>query len=317
MNLSTVDLNLLVALDALLEERNVTRAAARVGLSQPGMSSALARLRRLFNDPLLVREGQSFALTVRAESLVQPVREALTLVERALTDRPGFDPARDECTIRVSCSDYSVLVLIAPLVRQLAVEAPLVTIEVQPRSLNPAQSLRHAETDLVIEPTAVMEGATLPSQELMRDRWLCCVWSGNSRFGDTLSLETYLELGHVVYSMGGQTPRSLADVHLERAGVHRRIEFSVGSFFLAPVLLQGTDLATLVLDRVVPLLQRTASVRVVEPPLAIPHITQAMWWSPARTTDPAHRWVRSRIRDIAAGLDDPLPKPKVRRQTSN
>ena len=123
MSLAGVDLNLLVALDALLAERSVTRAAERVGLSQPGMSNTLARLRKLFGDPLLVREGLTLVPTPRAEALRQPVQEALSLIEHALHNRPGFDPARDYVTLTVSCSDYSLLMLIGPLVRRLAAAA--------------------------------------------------------------------------------------------------------------------------------------------------------------------------------------------------
>src|SRR5919201_671414 len=119
MELAGVDLNLLVAFDALMQERSVTRAASRVGLSQPGMSNALARLRKLFGDPLLVREGTTLVPTPRAESLRQPVREALSVIQDALDTRDGFDPASSQMTFTVSCSDYSLLMLIGPLVRRL------------------------------------------------------------------------------------------------------------------------------------------------------------------------------------------------------
>ncbi|OJX70986.1 MAG: hypothetical protein BGO95_11665 [Micrococcales bacterium 73-13] len=227
----------------------------------------------------------------------------MSLIRRALEDRPAFDPTTDAGTLRVSCSDYSTVVLIAPLVRELTAEAPGVTVEVQPRSVDPVGSLLRAETDLVIEPTAVMRGVSLPSQGLFRDRWLCCLWAGNSRVGDSVSRAEFAELGRIVYSMGRGSPRSFADEHLERSGLRRRAEFAVESFFLAPHLLQGTELVALVPERVVPLLERMASIRVVEPPLEIPEIVQTMWWSPARTTDPAHQWLRERIAAVAARME--------------
>lgn len=304
MNLGSVDLNLLVALDALLAERNVTRAANRVGLSQPGMSSALARLRKLFDDPLLVREGTTLMATPRAEALVQPVREALGIIQRALDSRIGFDPGTDECTVTIGCSDYSVLLLIGPLVRRLSAEAPGVTIQIRPRSPDPARMLRDGEADLVIEPTEIMEQATPPlaSQRLFADRWLCCVWAGNSQVGDELSLQTYLRLGHVVYSTAAHMPGATVDTYLARAALPRRVEFIVQSFLLAPTLLEGTDLITMVLERAVPLLRRTADIRLLEPPLPVPPLIQALWWSPHRTTDPALAWVRAKIGQIAAEL---------------
>jgi len=305
MNLGSVDLNLLVALDALLAERNVTRAANRVGLSQPGMSSALARLRKLFEDPLLVREGTTLVATARAEALVRPVREALDIIQGALDARLDFNPGTDECTVTISCSDYSVLMLIGPLVRRLAAEAPGVTIQIRPRSPDPSRTLRDGAADLVIEPTEIMGDVPLPSQRLFTDRWLCCVWEGNSQVGDELSLPTYLQLGHVVYSMAAGLPAAVVDTYLARTALPRRVEFIVESFLLAPALLEGTDLITLVLERAVPLLRRTAAIRLLDPPLQLPPISQRLWWSPHRTTDPALAWVRAKIGEIAAGLNTP------------
>lgn len=307
VNLSNVDLNLLVALDALLEQRSVTRAAAKVGISQPGMSSALGRLRKLFGDPLLVRDGSGLSATARAQMLAQPVREALMIVQQALDNRIGFDPAQDSCTLAVSCSDYSLLILIGPLIRRLAIEAPGVTIEVQPRWPDPAKRLRDGTTDLVIEPPEIMSGVAMPTKSLFVDRWLCCVWDGNTQVGDDMPLGTYLDLGHIGYSIGAGQPTAFVDTHLSHLGVRRRVEFSVESFLLAPILLQGTDLVTLVLERTVPLLERTASIRLLEPPVDLPPLTQTMWWSPSRTTDPSHRWLRDRICEVASALDSTEP----------
>src|SRR6188472_2558450 len=141
MNLGGLDLNLLVALDALLSERSVTRAAQRVGLSQPGMSNALARLRKQCGDPLLVRQGAVLVPTPRAEALAGPVRDALDLIRGAIEDPTPFDPARDRRSFRVSCSDYTVLMLIGPLVRGLAADAPGLAVEVIPRLPDAGQAL--------------------------------------------------------------------------------------------------------------------------------------------------------------------------------
>jgi len=303
MNLAGVDLNLLVSLEALLAERSVTRAADRVGLSQPGMSNTLARLRKLFDDPLLVREGLGLVPTPRAESLRQPVQEALSLIRHALDDRPGFDPASDQTTFTVSCSDYSLLMLIGPLVRRLAAAAPGLTIQVMPRVPDAVRLLRDGEADLVIEPVEIMPDVTLPRTRLFADRWLCCVWEDTAAVGDRMTLETYLRLGHVVYSGVRGHPVALPDTYLAQAKVPRRIEFTVESFLLAPFLLQGTDLVTLVPERAAAHLRRTAAVRFLEPPLRLPPITEMLWWNPRHTADPAHAWLRARISEIAAELD--------------
>src|SRR5437763_3899178 len=177
MELAGVDLNLLVALNALLDERSVTRAAGRVGLSQPGMSNTLARLRKLFGDPLLVREGLTLVPTPRADALRQPVADALGLIQHALDERPAFSPATDRAAFTVSCSDYSVLMLIGPLARRLAAAAPGVTIQVLPRARDAVRLLRDGDADLVIEPAEIMPEVALPARRLFADRWLCCVWA--------------------------------------------------------------------------------------------------------------------------------------------
>jgi LysR family nod box-dependent transcriptional activator len=307
MDLARVDLNLLVAFDALMDERSVTRAASRLSLSQPGMSNTLARLRKLFGDPLLVREGLTLVPTPRAEALRQPVRDALAIIRAALDQRTGFDPAADDATWTVSCSDYSLLMLIGPLVRRLAATAPGVTIRVLPRAPDPVGLLREGTADLVIEPAEIMpEDARLASLRLFADRWLCCVWAGNPSVGDQMTLDAYLRLGHLVYSMGRGQPPSIVDQHLERSRLPRRIEFTVESFLLAPFLLEGTELVTVVPERAVPHLRRTADIRVLEPPVALPAITEMLWWHPRHGANPAHAWIRARIAEIAAEFG-PLP----------
>jgi LysR family transcriptional regulator, nod-box dependent transcriptional activator len=303
MNLGGLDLNLLVALDALLSERSVTRAAQRVGLSQPGMSNALARLRRLLDDPLLVRQGATLVPTARAEALIGPVQEALELIRSALDAQRSFDPASDRRSFRLSCSDYSVLMLISPLVRALASEAPGVLVEVIPRIADAGRALLNGDVDLVIEPPEIMGDTELDSLRLWDDRWECCVWEGNARVGKRMTMERYTALGHLIYSMGGSgQPVALPDLHLGRLGVARRIEVSVESFLLAPFLLQGTDLVTLIPKRAEPFLRRTGDIRVLEAPVEFPPLVETLWWHPRATADPGHAWLRARIGAVAATL---------------
>jgi LysR family transcriptional regulator, nod-box dependent transcriptional activator len=303
MNLGGLDLNLLVALDALLSECSVTRAAQRVGLSQPGMSNALGRLRRLFDDPLLVRQGSTLVPTSRAEALIGPVHEALELIRSALDAPTHFDPVIDRRSFRLSCSDYSVLILIGPLVRALGADAPGVVVEVLPRLADAGRALVNGDVDLVIEPPEIMGNADLESLRLWDDRWACCVWEGNTRVGKRMTMERYTALGHLIYSMGatGQ-PVALPDIHLGRLGVPRRIEVSVESFLLAPFLLQGTDLVTLIPKRAEAFLRRTGAIRVLEPPIELPALVETLWWHPRSTADPAHAWLRRRIDEVANRL---------------
>ncbi|HET6167862.1 MAG TPA: LysR family transcriptional regulator [Marmoricola sp.] len=303
MHLSGLDLNLLVAFDALLSERSVTRAAQRVGLSQPGMSNALGRLRRLLNDPLLVRQGATLVPTARAEALVAPVHEALELIRGALDAPLRFDPATDRRSFRLSCSDYSVLMLIGPLVRALAAEAPAVVVEVVPRLADAPRALANGDVDLVIEPPEIMGDADLESLRLWDDYWACCVWEGNTHVGKRMTLERYTALGHLIYSMGGAgQPVALPDLHLGRLGIPRRIEVSVESFLLAPFLLQGTDLVTLIPKRAEAFLRRIGDIRVLESPIDLPGLVETLWWHSRSTTDPAHAWLRTRIGAVASTL---------------
>jgi len=303
MELGAVDLNLLVALDALLRERSVTRAAARVGLSQPGMSNALARLRRLFDDPLLVRRGSTLVPTPRAQALVTPVQEALELIRGALRAPATFDPASDRRAFRLSCSDYSVLMIVGPLVRALAEEAPGLSVEVLPRLADAGRALANGEIDLVIEPAEIMGDVDLASLRLWEDRWMCCVWAGNAHVKHRMTLERYMSLGHLVYSMGGSgQPVALPDRHIAGLGLERRIEVSVESFLLAPFLLQGTDLVTLVPQRAEAFLRRTGDIRILPAPVDLPILVEMLWWHPRADPDPAHAWLRTRIARVSDAL---------------
>jgi LysR family transcriptional regulator, nod-box dependent transcriptional activator len=303
MNLAGLDLNLLVALDALLSERSVTRAAQRVGLSQPGMSNALARLRGAFDDPLLVRQGAVFVPTSRAEALAGPVRDALSLIRDAIGTPAAFDPGCDHRAFRLSCSDYSVLMLIGPLVRTLAAEAPGLSVEVLPRLADAGRALSSGSVDLVIEPPEIMGRTDLPTIRLWDDRWMCCVWDGNARVGKRMTLDVFTSLGHLIYSMGGGgQPVALPDLALSRLRIDRRIDLSVESFLLAPFLLQETDLVTLVPARAETFLRRTGAIRLLEPPVQIPELVEMLWWHPRASADPAHAWLRTRIGELANSL---------------
>ncbi|GAA2326697.1 LysR family transcriptional regulator [Streptomyces kunmingensis] len=305
MNLRNIDLNLLVALDALLTERNVSRAGRRLGLSQPAASSALARLRKLFQDPLLVRRGREFTLTTEAERLAQPVREILSLVERTIANRPEFDPRTDTRMFRISASDYATLILLSPFMQYAAAEAPGVTIHVIPRSSDPRQLLRTGEADLVIEPRELLGDTSFPSQGLFSDRWLCAVDAAHPAAPQgRLSLEAYLQLPHCVYSIGPDRELDFADQHLARLGTQRRIELTVESFLLVPFLIRGTTLASLVLERAARQLAAAATgIQLLPAPLPLPDIHETMHWHPGHDTDPAHLWLREQLLACAQNLD--------------
>lgn len=303
MNLRTIDLNLLVVLDALLAECSVSRAGQRIGLSQPATSAALGRLRQMFGDPLLVRAGRGLVRTRVAEELVVPLRETLGQIEQLIVERPEFEPREAERSFTISASDYATLVLLAPFVRALAAEAPGITIDLLPRFRDVGELLTSDRADIVIEPRELIAASRFPSRPLYSDRWLCAVDAGNPSVpGDRLTLEQYLHLPHITYGIGLDRQPSLADQHLAGLGMKRRIEVTLESFLLVPFFLRGTGMVSVMLERAVRLLADHAAVRTLEPPVALPDIHEEMLWHPRHTQDPGHRWLRNRLQAAAAEL---------------
>jgi LysR family transcriptional regulator, nod-box dependent transcriptional activator len=309
LNLRNVDLNLLVVLDALLAERNVSKAARRIGLSQSAMSAALGRLRVVFRDPLLVRSGRNLALTQGAEELIIPVREILSRVEQTISERPQFNPGTASRSFSISASDYATLVLLVPFVRRLLVEAPNVTIHILPRFRDVAQVLKTDQADMVIEPRELFADIRFPSQVLFGDRWLCAVDAKNPHVpNNRLTMKQYMQLPHLVYSIGTDRQLNLADQHVGQLGLRRRIDVTVESFLLVPFLLEGTSMVSLILERAARRLAGMTRVRTLNPPLLLPDIHEALYWHPRHTSDPGHRWLRERLAVIASELHSRGPQ---------
>lgn len=302
-DLRSIDMNLLVDLDALLATRSVTDAARRVNLSQSAMSGSLARLRKLFGDPLLVRNGRTLTTTARADALADPIREILKQVQGVLAEPETFSPSTSQRTFTISASDYATATLIAPMLRSLTTEAPNVTVNVRPRTENVRQLLRDDRVDLAIEPRELMGEITLPNAVLFRDRWVCIMdASGRRKSRKKLDLKTFLARPHVVYSIGPELELDVADRELEQQKLTRRVELTIESFLLVPLLVKGTDLVSLVLERSTRLYP-LEGLTLVEPPVPVPDITEAMYWNPGRTEDPGHRWLRSKLLAAAADLE--------------
>lgn len=300
-DLRRIDLNLLVDLDALLHTRSVTEAGRRLHLSQSAMSGSLARLRRLFDDPLMVKAGRTLTLTGRAEALIQPVQEILQRLEAIFEEQDEFAPSTAARSFSISASDYGTAILLGPLIKTLAAEAPNVTINLLPRSEDVLSLLRQDRADLVIEPRETMGQSNFPNRLLFTDRWLCMLDSTLHDHSD-LNLNDYLAMPHMMYSIGKDRRLNLADQHLASLGIERRVELTVESFLMAPLLIRGTRLACLVLERSTTMLPMEG-LRLAEPPISVPDINMAMYWNPRHTNDAGHRWFRSRVSAAAAALD--------------
>jgi len=293
MNLSQFDLNLLVSLDALLIERNVTRAGQRVGLSQPAMSGTLSRLRDLFKDELLVRVGRQLELTPLAQELAPQLRQQLQGVEDLLNARRSFIPSTEQRTFSIAASDYVVFLLLQPLVARMAEQAPGVKLQFVRLDTGSVDRLGEDAIDFAILPSYLQ--AHFPSEPLFSERWVCVVWSGNLRVGKTLSEALYLDLPHLAFSMPNEGAGSAADVHLSQLGVNRCIAAWTESFILSPFLVRGTEMVTLVHERVARALQAAADARIITAPYDLPELKEVLLWNPRRTTDPPHLWMREQI----------------------
>jgi len=299
---SSIDFNLLIVLAALLEERNLTRAGEKVNISQPAMSGALAKLRRHFDDELLVREGHRSQLTPLAERLLPDVRDTMSQVERTLDARQWFDPATSTRTFSISISDYAVSVLVDPLLRLARQMAPGVGLTLNPISPGMEESDRGLlQHDLLIAPVGFrFLGA---SRELFRDRFVCIADAANPRLtGGKLSLEDLGEMPYAVATFADPTAISHADRVLDELGVHRRIQVSAMGWLPLPFIVAGTGLVAVVPERLARRVAATAGVAVCEPPFGMVELVEAAWWHPSRSADPALRWLRSIASKAAASL---------------
>jgi DNA-binding transcriptional LysR family regulator len=299
MNLRQVNLNLLVALHALMTQRNVTRAAEAVGLTQSAMSGELRRLRGLFGDELLVRVGRDYQLTPLAEDLVQPVAEIMASVEQTLAHRLTFDPATDERSFSIGMSDYAMVVLLQPVLQRLDRVAPMITLHIHPLQPDAANTmLKPGGMDLVIAPRR--EPDTAQCATLFSDRYVCVVRVDHPQVTDHLSLELFEGLPRLEWGMGSVLVRSTAERHYSRLG--GRVRATTESFALAPFLLTNTNLLVVLQERIARAFQQAAAIKVLDPPVALPDLTEAMYWSPVAETDPGNRWLRTLFQEVARDL---------------
>lgn len=299
MNLERLDLNLLVALCALLEERNVTRAGARIGLSQPAMSAALARLRRHFSDELLVRQGNRYELTPLGTALRAPASNAYAMLERLFTSRADFDPATERHEFTLLASDYAIAVFGAELARVLHAEAPGVRLHFLPVSPGIVENADSAlgGVDGMLMPHGVI--SDFPAVELYRDEWVCLVSADNSEVGERLTMDDLARLPWVVYQRPFDAPVAR---QLSMLGLEPHVDVSVHSFQLLPSLVAGTRRVALIQRRLARLLRGIAPVRALPCPFPAVPLQEALWWHPVHTHDAAHVWLRETAARVGARL---------------
>jgi len=297
--LASIDLNLLVVLRALLSERHVTRAATRVGLSQSATSHALSRLRELYADPLLVRSASGLQLTPRAVRLLPTLERGLSDLQSAINSEPVFEPQTARQTFSIGMADYAQAVLMGPLLRSVAGSAPHVDLSVVTfPNLNELIESGSLDLGLVVGGT---EPRGLSVRRTFEDDFVCMVRRDHPKVKKKLSLEQYLELRHVVVAPTG-TPGSVVDTELARRGLERRVALRVSSFLTAPVVVCETDFISTMPRRLARQLAQIYPLRLLPPPLPLPHFSFMLIWHPRLAHDPAQHWLRDVVSQVCSSL---------------
>jgi DNA-binding transcriptional LysR family regulator len=298
--LGAINLNLLMALDALLTEGNVTRAAARTGVTQSAMSHSLRQLREMLGDPLLVRGAAGMMPTPRAAALREPVRRGLFELSRALSGG-DFDPAASRRTFCLSMGDFFSVLLLPALLETLSREAPGIDLTLRPADgVRDADLLEAGEIDLaVVVPLA--DRSTLRRARLLSESFACLVRRDHPEVGEALTLETYCRLPHALISPRGSGP-TFVDEALARLGLARRIALRIPFFLAAPPIVARSDLVLTAPRRVAQLFAESLPLRVLDPPLDLASFTVHALWHERDDADPAHVWLRRALARAAESV---------------
>jgi DNA-binding transcriptional LysR family regulator len=297
LDIRGIDLNLLIVLDALLDERSVTGAAARLGYTQPTISGMLARLRDLFGDPLFVRTQRGILPTPRAEALASPLKQFLADGRRLVTP-DVFNPATAEITCAISTNDYMQHALLVPFIRVLRREAAKIRLAIKPPIIaGLADALARGDADLSVTiPEFAM--SNLPSRRLYREHYVAAVRPEHPLAKRrTISLETFCSYDHILVSPTGGSFEGPTDQELARIRKRRTVRYSVPSFLLVPELLQIDDLIAFVPSRL--LRGYGERLTLLRSPISVPGFDVIAVWHPRVGQDVAHRWLRMRLSQTA------------------
>jgi DNA-binding transcriptional LysR family regulator len=297
-NLAHLDLNLLVLFEALMAERNVTRAAVRVGVAQPSASKALDRLRHLFGDELFVRTPGGMRPTPRASELEPEIAALLDRVRRLVAARVPFDAASARGVVRVAMSDAAEFVLLPGLVGRLGEAAPGIDLRVRPLDKGRApDDLDAGQVDALI---GVFPG--LPKRyrtaDLWEERFLCLARADHPRLGRELSLDVFAELPHLLVTLRDDA-HGAVDEALARLGRSRRIVATVGRFLIVPHVLRCSDALAMLPSRLATAVAAGTGCRAFEPPLGLRGWTETLVWSRATERLPLQVWFRGLVRYLA------------------
>jgi DNA-binding transcriptional LysR family regulator len=311
VQLKNIDLNLLVALEALLGERSVTKAAARLGLTPSAMSHALSRLRATFEDELLVRTRGGMIATPRGEQLLGPLRRALHDLADIVGGRAEFDPRTARRELTVATTDYVEAVLLPLLLARISASAPGVQLRIRQLEQSDVAAPLESGTFAVAVGAAFTEATGLRQQALFSEEMVCICREGHPGVKKQLDLETYLGLRHVLVSVRGGS-HSGVDARLAEIGRKREVALMIPHFLAGPLIVASSDLVLTAPTRLVAQLASALSLRILTPPLAFPGFTIRQVWHERYQDEPAHLWLRQQIFEAAAVLRAPAPSRRSR-----
>ncbi|MCU0072460.1 LysR family transcriptional regulator [Pseudomonas koreensis] len=291
-NLRRLDINLLLTLDVLLAEHNVTRAAQRLNLSQPSVSVHLAKLRDIFGDPLLLPGPRGMRPTARADELREPLREALEALERAVAPASAFDPAQATHTWKIAATDYGGSTIVLPALGSLRAQAPGTRLAVI--DLVPKQMVKQAEQGIFDLALHITEDAPpeLRHRTLFTERYVLAGRVGHPGLSAVPTREQFCALEHVMVSREGGGFFGVTDKALADVGLSRKVVLSVPHFLLVMSVLASTDLVAMLPSRLV---RDNPALQVVAAPLEVPGYEMAMFWGERSHRDPAHKWLREHL----------------------
>ena len=290
-----IDPNLLQVLDVLLREKNVSRAAERLGRTQPAVSHALARLREQLGDALLVRVGQRFVLTPRAEALREPLHALLAQLAALVRPQPTFDPATATGVVRMIATDYIGALVMPPLLERLRLAAPNLDLHLLPPTPRFFAEIAEGGADLGFVVRLQAE-AGVRARKLFSDRFVCVVRTDHPAVQGGLDLATFLSLPHILVAPLG-APGGFVDTALAELGHgRRRIALTIPHFFLAPALIAASDLLITMPERIARTLTVDRPLRILPVPIKVAPFDVSLAWHDRVHHDPANAWLRDQVR---------------------
>ena len=312
ISLRGLDLNLLLTLHVLIEERQVSRAASRLGLTQPAVSHALGRLREQFGDPLLVRRGKEMVLTPRALDLAGPLRQVLSSIQQ-MTGPGGFDPRKARGTLRIATTDYGLAIVLPHVLHELAQAAPQLSIAYSDLSEDMFDHLKNGFLDLAL--TGQASYRDMQSEALFTERFVLVTRADHPLVGRRMTVDDFIAWPHVMIDVVHSRLYDI-EARLERMNKRRHSALRMPHCHAAAFFAQQSDLIVPVLERVARLYVDSLGLAIHQPPteLDLGRFDYVQLWHERRNNDPLHRWVRTLIRRVSARIrEQPVPIQPARR----